>query len=170
MAAAMKPYGGEIEAWEVAPTSVHRAPGSAQQRAPKTSSRAYCSEIHRLDLTEALLLFQQASSDGGHIGAEGITSPGPVFGRGLPPPSPIAVSNRIEGGTGLVLPFPGRRPTILLTVAVRRTGICAAQDCSGRRNDGKCRQPIPHGDLLPSIVVVAERALLVISCIVRCGT
>ena len=59
VAAAMKPYGGEIEAWEVAPTSVHRAPGSAQQRAPKTPSRGYCSEIHRLDLTEALLLFQQ---------------------------------------------------------------------------------------------------------------
>jgi hypothetical protein len=33
----------------------------------------------------------------------------------------------------LVLPVPGRRAAILLT-AVRRTGICATQDCSGRRN------------------------------------
>src|SRR5262249_20876958 len=54
-----KPYGGEIEAWEVgAEVGTSRA-RFCQQRAPKTPSRGYCSEIHWLDLTEALLLFQQ---------------------------------------------------------------------------------------------------------------
>src|SRR5262245_66306520 len=114
------------------------------------------------------------SSDGGHMGAEGVASPGLTFGRNLPPlgvrPSAIAVSNRIEGCTGLVLPAPGRGAAIPLALAVRRIGICAAQKSSGRRNDSKCRHAVPHGDLLPGVVLVAERRLLYFGCIVGCET